>query len=67
MDRNAQLIESIAQALDARPRSIKPLHGGMVGEVHLATLEDGRRVVVKVDRRDEPKLDIEGHDAALSV
>jgi len=60
MDRNVHLIESVAQALDVRPRLIEPLHGGMVGEVYAATLEDGQRVVVKVDRREKPKLDIEG-------
>ena len=53
-------IDSVEQSLGRRPVSIDPLHGGMVGEVHAATLADGSRVVVKVDRRTEPQLVIEG-------
>ena len=39
---------------------LAPLHGGMVGEVYGADLADDERVVVKVDRRDEPQLTKEG-------
>lgn len=35
-------------------------HGGCVGEVYRVRLDDGRELVVKVDRRKEPNLDIEG-------
>ena len=34
--------------------------GGCVGEVYRALLEDGRQLAVKVDRRKQPNLDVEG-------
>lgn len=40
---------------------ISPLSGGCVGQVYRVNLEDGRRLVAKVDRGDKPCLDIEGH------
>ncbi|MFP4503024.1 MAG: fructosamine kinase family protein [Candidatus Hydrogenedentota bacterium] len=52
--------ERIEQALGIRAQNVGRLGGGCVGEVYRATVEDGRDVVVKVDRRGEPNLEIEG-------
>jgi fructosamine-3-kinase len=35
-------------------------HGGCVGEVYRVRLDDGSDIVVKVDRRKQPNLDVEG-------
>lgn len=53
--------DRIAAALGTKAGEVSRLSGGCVGEVYQAHLEDGRQVVVKVDRRKEPNLDIEGY------
>ncbi|HOC71632.1 MAG TPA: fructosamine kinase family protein [Candidatus Hydrogenedentes bacterium] len=50
----------VEEALGAAVASFAPLAGGCVGEVYRARLSDGRDIVVKVDGRAEPRLDIEG-------
>ena len=55
-------IESqIASALGTAVTKLKPLTGGCVGEVYSLLLEDGRRLVAKVDNGSNPRLDIEGY------
>ncbi|MEQ8844145.1 MAG: fructosamine kinase family protein [Phycisphaerales bacterium] len=51
--------EQVGAAIGSTPDDLTPMSGGCVGEVYAAAI-DGRRVVVKVDRRDQPNLDIEG-------
>ena len=51
--------EFIAGALGAPPQSVRPLGGGCVGEVYRAEV-GGEPVVIKVDRSQAPRLDIEG-------
>ena len=60
MDKHNPLFDSVEIAIGRRPARIAPLHGGMVGEVYGAAMPDGERLVVKVDRRDEPQLAKEG-------
>jgi len=55
------LEERISNALGIRVRSVVSLSGGCIGEVYQASLENGEAVVVKVDRRTQPCLDIEGY------
>ena len=54
------LHDRIAESLGTRVADVSRLSGGCVAEVYQVRLEDGRDVVVKVDRRKEPNLDIEG-------
>jgi len=51
--------EQIERVLGARPVHVSPLSGGCVGDVSLATMPDGSRVVVKRAGTDG-KLDVEG-------
>jgi fructosamine-3-kinase len=53
------LSERVERALGTRPVRVSPLSGGCIGDVSLATMPDGSRVVVKSAGADE-KLDIEG-------
>ncbi len=47
--------------IGTRPESIRPLHGGMIGEVYLAELVDKTKLVVKQARGSKAALDIEGY------
>ncbi len=53
------------EVLGAAVASFAPLAGGCVGEVYRARLSDGRDIVVKVDGRAEPRLDVEGRMLSL--
>lgn len=53
------LPDRIEQALGQRPRELRPLSGGCVGEVYGLTLPDGQRLVAKVGGAGA-KLAIEG-------
>lgn len=55
------LHERIKDTLGCRAGNVARLSGGCVGEVYRVSLEDDREVVVKVDRRKEPSLDIEAY------
>jgi len=55
----------VEEALGTAVASFAPLAGGCVGEVYRARLSDGRDIVVKVDGRAEPRLDIEGRMLSL--
>lgn len=57
---NNDVYQQIETALGARAEDVRRLGGGCVGEVYRARLADGADVVVKVDRRAEPNLDVEG-------
>ena len=48
------------EVLGTAVASFAPLAGGCVGEVYRARLSDGRDIVVKVDGRAAPALDVEG-------
>ena len=60
MTKEEALFDAIETSLGRRPMRLAPLHGGMVGEVYGADLADDERVVIKIDRRDEPQLAKEG-------
>lgn len=51
---------AIGASLGLQEPELQPLSGGMVGEVYLAAWPGGKRAVVKVDRRPEPQLALEG-------
>lgn len=54
-------LESLIQdALGADVLRVTPLVGGCIAEVHRAALADERTVVLKVDRSERPRLDLEG-------
>ena len=53
------LSDRIEQALGQRPRELRPLSGGCVGEVYSLTLPDGQTLVAKVGG-EGAKLSIEG-------
>ncbi len=55
------LTQAIEKALGGRVATSRPLSGGCIGEVYQADLDDGRRVVVKVDEGADPRLDNEGY------
>jgi fructosamine-3-kinase len=52
------LHDRIETLVGQRPASIRPLHGGMIGEVYRVDLPDGTRLVAKVA---DDQLDIEGY------
>lgn len=52
------LSNAIAAALGRSARAAQPLHGGCVGEVYQVTLDDGARIVAKVDS--QGRLSCEG-------
>jgi fructosamine-3-kinase len=60
MNSERDVAVQVAQALNRTVTSLAPLSGGCVGEVYQAVLDRAERVVVKVDRRPEPQLAIEG-------
>ncbi len=41
--------------------ALRPLHGGMIGQVYAAAWPDGQQLVIKVDDGAYPQLDIEGY------
>ncbi|MCH7959992.1 MAG: fructosamine kinase family protein [Candidatus Hydrogenedentes bacterium] len=51
--------DRVRDALGEDVRAIDRLPGGCVGEVYRVTLSDGMTLVVKVDRGDDPQLDVE--------
>ncbi len=51
--------DRIAGALGRRPVALRPLSGGCVADVRLAEFADGAPVVVKIDGRARPTLDLE--------
>jgi fructosamine-3-kinase len=53
--------ELLTEALGQEPRNVLPLSGGCVGEVYLVTMQDGGKLVAKVDDSTTGKLDIEGY------
>ncbi len=53
------LADRIEQAIGQRPRAVRPLSGGCVGEVYGLTLADGQALVAKVGG-DGAKLGVEG-------
>lgn len=55
------LRERLREQLGAPVRRLDALHGGCIGQVYRAELEDGRRVVVKVDDSQDPHLDVEAY------
>lgn len=55
-----RLEDRIEAALGRRPNRLRPLAGGCVGDVALADLGDGERVVVKSAADAGARLDIEG-------
>lgn len=55
------LREQLSERLGAGVRALDPLHGGCIGQVYQADLEDGRRVVVKVAEGPTAQLDVEGY------
>lgn len=55
------LSERLNAALGVAPAQIEPLSGGCVGEVYKVRLPGRDQVVVKVDDRPQPTLDIEGY------
>ncbi|MCB0032860.1 MAG: fructosamine kinase family protein [Anaerolineales bacterium] len=55
----SNLAPKIGMFMNQRVTRLRPLHGGSVGEVYLAVLADGSRVVAKVDESAEPQLHIE--------
>lgn len=57
---SGDLVARLERALGARPASARSLGGGCVGDVRLATMPDGARIVVKLDDSPEPRLDVEG-------
>ena len=58
---SGDLAERVSRSLRQDVISIAPLSGGSVGEVYRTRLGDGRDVVVKVDRKPRPSLEIEGY------
>lgn len=50
----------IEHALDAGVVGMSPLTGGCVAEVYRVTTDDGRTLAAKVERGEEPGLDLEG-------
>lgn len=52
------LHDRIETVVGQRPANIRPLHGGMIGEVYAVDLPDDTRLVAKVA---DDKLDIEGY------
>ncbi|NLF64660.1 MAG: fructosamine kinase family protein [Chloroflexi bacterium] len=55
------LRERLRERLGAGVRRLDALHGGCIGQVYRAELEDGQRVVVKVDDSPDPRLDVEAY------
>ncbi len=55
------LSEELRERLGAAVRRLEPLHGGCIGEVYRADLDDGRRVVVKVAHGPAARLDVEAY------
>lgn len=55
------LAQQLKKHLEAGVRHLDALHGGCIGQVYLAHLEDGRRVVVKAAAGDTAQLDVEGY------
>jgi fructosamine-3-kinase len=59
------MLPSLANRIEAaaglRPIELRPLHGGSIGQVYLARLAGGERLVVKVDQGPAPSLDVEGY------
>lgn len=55
------LRERLRAQLDAEVHRLDALHGGCIGQVYRADLADGRRVVVKVDESENPRLDLEAY------
>lgn len=55
------LRERLREQLGSAVRRLDALHGGCIGQVYRAELEDGRRVVVKVDDSQDPRLDVEAY------
>lgn len=57
------LPQQLAELLDREPPALRPLHGGMIGEVYRADWDgrgDDGALVVKVDNGPLPQLEIEG-------
>ncbi len=54
-------IAQVEAQINTRVKSSRPLHGGMIGQVHRLDLADGRRVVVKVGPSTGGTLDLEGY------
>jgi fructosamine-3-kinase len=52
---------TIETIIGVPPTAIRPLTGGMIGEVYQVELADGRAFVAKVDDSPHPRLDIEGY------
>lgn len=57
--RDAQLSARLEKAVGERPSRVSTLPGGCVADVRLAEFPSGARVVVKIDDREAPTLDIE--------
>ena len=55
------LTSQLEETLGVTPRRVRPLSGGCIGEVYAVDLEDGDRVVAKVDQSSKPRLDVEGY------
>lgn len=53
--------QEIDTRLGAAVAEVGTQHGGSVGEVYRVSMEDGRELIVKVDRRKRPNLDVEAY------
>jgi fructosamine-3-kinase len=55
------LAGQLTERLGSRIRALDALHGGCIGQVYLAHLDSGERVVVKADDSASPRLDVEAY------
>lgn len=56
-----ELTTQLEAILGTAPQSVRPLHGGMIGEVYLAELGDKTKLVVKRASGSKATLDTEGY------
>lgn len=61
MTKREEIHLRITQLLDTPPEHIRPLSGGMIGEVYRVDLADGRTIVAKTGATAAAKLSIEGY------
>jgi fructosamine-3-kinase len=59
--REQTLTTRVEAAIGVAPTDIRPLGGGCIGQVYALDFADKERLVVKVDDRSQPTLDVEGY------